>query len=415
MSWLRQSTAETVVLGPFVDDTDGKTAETALTISQADIRLSKNGGAFAQTNNAAGATHMENGYYSVPLNTTDTNTLGRLRVAVSESGALPVWRDFMVLPQQVWDSFFGADRLQVHVDEMTAGIITAAVIATDAIDNDALAANAITEIQSGLATSVALDTVDNFLDTEIADIQARLPAALVGGRMDASVGAMAANTLTASALAADAVTEIQSGLSTLDAAGVRSAVGLASANLDTQIGDLPTNAELATSQAAADDATLAAIAALNNLSAAQVNAEVDAALADYDGPTFAELDARTDAIDAALVVIDDFLDTEISALTANVAAILDDTGNTGVVVAAASKSGYALSATGLDAIPITAPTTVATTFREVVIQVWRRLFKKTTLDIDLGEIKTYADNGSTVVTTQTVSDDGTIQTVNSAT
>lgn len=43
------------------------------------------------------------------------------------------------------------------------------------------------------------------------DIQARLPAALVSGRMDASVGAMAANTLTASALAADAVTEIAAG------------------------------------------------------------------------------------------------------------------------------------------------------------------------------------------------------------
>jgi hypothetical protein len=59
---------------------------------------------------------------------------------------------------------------------------------------------------------------------------------------------------------------------------VRAAVGLASANLDTQLGDIPTNAELATSQAAADDATLAALAALNNLSAAQVNAEVVDAL-----------------------------------------------------------------------------------------------------------------------------------------
>lgn len=58
-----------------------------------------------------------------------------------------------------------------------------------------------------------------------------------------TVGAMAADTLTASALASSAVTEIQSGLSTLDAAGVRTAVGLASANLDTQLGDLPTAAE----------------------------------------------------------------------------------------------------------------------------------------------------------------------------
>jgi hypothetical protein len=46
----------------------------------------------------------------------------------------------------------------------------------------------------------------------------------------------------------------------------------------TMVGDLPTNAELATALAAADDAVLAAIAALNNLSAAQVNAEVVDAL-----------------------------------------------------------------------------------------------------------------------------------------
>lgn len=49
----------------------------------------------------------------------------------------------------------------------------------------------------------------------------------------------------------------------LTAADIRTAVGLASANLDTQLDALPTNAELATSQAAADDATLAAIAAVS--------------------------------------------------------------------------------------------------------------------------------------------------------
>lgn len=43
----------------------------------------------------------------------------------------------------------------------------------------------------------------------------------------------------------------------LDAAGVRAAIGLASANLDSQLDALPTNAELATALAAADDATLA--------------------------------------------------------------------------------------------------------------------------------------------------------------
>lgn len=88
------------------------------------------------------------------------------------------------------------------------------------------------------------------------DIIALLPTALVSGRMDSSVGAMAANVLTATAinasaitsakfatdaidsnaLAASAVTEINAGGSGgLDAAGVRAAIGMAAANLDTQL------------------------------------------------------------------------------------------------------------------------------------------------------------------------------------
>lgn len=46
------------------------------------------------------------------------------------------------------------------------------------------------------------------------DIQARLPAALVSGRIDASVGAMAADVMTAAAAAADLTTELQAGLAT---------------------------------------------------------------------------------------------------------------------------------------------------------------------------------------------------------
>lgn len=46
----------------------------------------------------------------------------------------------------------------------------------------------------------------------------------------------------------------------LDAAGTRTAVGLATANLDTQLGDLPTNAELTTALGTADDAVLAQVA-----------------------------------------------------------------------------------------------------------------------------------------------------------
>lgn len=116
MLYLKQSTAATIKLGPFVDDSDGKTAETGLTISQADIRLSKNGGDIAQTNNSAGATHDELGYYNVPLDTTDTNTLGTLKVIVSESGALPVFADFMVITAEAYDTLCGTDHFTVDLN-----------------------------------------------------------------------------------------------------------------------------------------------------------------------------------------------------------------------------------------------------------------------------------------------------------
>lgn len=118
-NWLKQSTAVTVKLGPALDSADGNTEETGLTIAQADIRLTKNGGAYAQTNNAAGATHDEKGNYGVPLNSTDTNTPGTLRVYIHVAGALPFWQDFMVVPSNAWDSMFGSDKLQVDIREIS--------------------------------------------------------------------------------------------------------------------------------------------------------------------------------------------------------------------------------------------------------------------------------------------------------
>lgn len=105
MKPLKYATAASIKLGPFLASTDGITPQTSLTIARANIRLAKEGGAFAQTHNATGATADENGFYTIPLDTTDTNTLGRLRVAVTLSGSLSVWDDFVVLPAAVYTSF----------------------------------------------------------------------------------------------------------------------------------------------------------------------------------------------------------------------------------------------------------------------------------------------------------------------
>src|SRR5688572_24983765 len=99
MLFLKQSTAsQSVLIGPFVDSTDGNTAETALTIDAADIRLSKNG-ANIVAKNSGGGTHDELGYYAITLDATDTDTVGRLQLMVHESGALPVYHEFWVLEE----------------------------------------------------------------------------------------------------------------------------------------------------------------------------------------------------------------------------------------------------------------------------------------------------------------------------
>lgn len=122
-TWLKQSTSVEIGMGPFLDETDGKTAETALTITQADVRLKKNAGAWAQKNDSNSATHEENGWYEVSLNTTDTNTLGILLVAIHESGALPVWREFLVVPANVYDSMIsGTEWLTVDPNKVEFSI-----------------------------------------------------------------------------------------------------------------------------------------------------------------------------------------------------------------------------------------------------------------------------------------------------
>ena len=116
--FLKQSTAFTFRAGPFLDATDGVTAETALTIAQADIQISKAGAAFAQTSAASPTTtHDADGWYQCPLTTTDTGTVGALTVQIVMAGALPVWHDFMVLPANVYDSLMGTDLLDVSVTQ----------------------------------------------------------------------------------------------------------------------------------------------------------------------------------------------------------------------------------------------------------------------------------------------------------
>lgn len=106
--WLKRSTAVNVLIGPFIDDTDGKTAETGVAITDSNTFLSKNGAAQAVKHETTHPPHDALGYYICSLDTTDTDTLGVLKLMVHIAGALPVWESFMVVAADAWDSLFGA-------------------------------------------------------------------------------------------------------------------------------------------------------------------------------------------------------------------------------------------------------------------------------------------------------------------
>lgn len=125
---LKQSTAYTFQLGPFVDSIDGVTPKTSLTIAATDVDVSKNGGSFADKNDATALTGTgdSQGYYDCVLDTTDTGTLGKLEIRCYVSGALPVKFAFQVVPAHVYDGLVaGSDYLQVDTQQVLGTATTA--------------------------------------------------------------------------------------------------------------------------------------------------------------------------------------------------------------------------------------------------------------------------------------------------
>ena len=119
---------------------------------------------------------------------------------------------------------------------------------------------------------INLQTVTNQFD----DLNTTTPATAVAIRseMDSNSTQLAAIVADTNELQTDDVPGLISGLNDLTAAEVNAQVDTALADYDA-----PTKAELD-----------AGLAGLNDLTAAEVNAQVDTALADYDAPTKAELD-----------------------------------------------------------------------------------------------------------------------------
>lgn len=146
MLFLTQSASVSIRVGPFVDKTDAVTEITSAVTPV--FELSKNHGAFA-TRTATAISYDSNGWYAVTLDTTDTGTLGPLIIKSDSSGTyLPVWKEFIVVTSNVYNSLVaGTALLNVSTSAMAAGTITSAAFATDAITE--------TIISSGVGSEIA--------------------------------------------------------------------------------------------------------------------------------------------------------------------------------------------------------------------------------------------------------------------
>ncbi len=222
--FLKQSTAFTFRIGPFVDSTDGVTAETALSIGQADMQISKAGGAFAQTSAAPTTTHDADGWYQCPLTVTDTGTLGTLTVQIVMAGALPVWEHFMVLPANVYDSIVaGSDTLDVQVTGIGANVITATSINADAITDAKVAADVTIASVTGAVGSVtgAVGSVTGAVGSVTGAVGS--VTGNVGGNVTGSVGSIAAGGISEASFATTAGTFYPLGI--IDQGTAQSATG----------------------------------------------------------------------------------------------------------------------------------------------------------------------------------------------
>jgi len=324
--FLRQGTSATVPIGPFLDDSDGKTIEDGLTISQADVRLKKNGGDAAQKNDSNACVHDELGVYNCQLDTTDTGTVGRLSLFVHESGALPVWHHFQIIPQAVYDSLVaGTDYLQVDAlqvegsdatDQINAACDAAladydAVVPADLPANFADLAIAVTtgRVDVGLVEGGdATDAINAACDAALADYDAPTKAELdsafteiKGATWDSGTDTLEAIRNKETDIETD-TQDIQTGVDTIEAklpsksylAGTANADG--DVQMDEATGNFPGSVGSVAGAVASVSGNVGgnvtgSIGSLGAQAKLDVNAEADTALTDYDPPTKAELDS----------------------------------------------------------------------------------------------------------------------------
>jgi len=143
MLLLKQSTGTKVSFGPFVSVIDNISFKTnlvsALDNATTGIKISRNGDTLKVRHAAVTASIYDSyGNYRITLDTTDTNTLGILRIQYGDTSCHVVWQDFTIVPSNVYNSIvMGTDYLQTDTTQIS-GDSVAGQLATTANISDAV-------------------------------------------------------------------------------------------------------------------------------------------------------------------------------------------------------------------------------------------------------------------------------------
>lgn len=225
---LRQSTAVDVLIGPFLDLTDGATSEIGETPV---VKLSKNGQALAAKSDVTVPVYDVDGYYNCEFDATDTNTVGTLILTVAKSAtALPVRHEFQVVETVVYDSLYADAAVGYQVPiwaaagstvNLSATTVNLVNTATTLTNLPAITANWLTAagINAGALNgkgdwNVGKTGYTLTPTTGLGDQTANITGTITTATNVTTVNGLAANVITAAATAADFTTEIQAGLAT---------------------------------------------------------------------------------------------------------------------------------------------------------------------------------------------------------
>lgn len=209
MLFIRQGATHKVVIGPAVAVGDGFTPVTNLAVSSADeaeVILHDNGTVVDISGYTFAAITTADGYYHLTLQSGISNTVGHMTVVINDDSLiLPIRQDFTVLEEAAYDAMFASSadpKADINVGSIDANAITATSIASDAITAAKIADGAIDAATFAAGAITATVIATGAIDAD----------AIADGAIDA--GAFAADAITAAKIAADVTTELQSGLAT---------------------------------------------------------------------------------------------------------------------------------------------------------------------------------------------------------